>query len=584
MVQHSFQLPQTVIAHHKQCDILVDMYKNAEQLWQLFELQGLIERIQSIPQLGPIRVKPKYSLTRYDYMFVQLYLHQLVRTTPKIELRYTYGSELKAKDIPCEYQIALPEKFTIADAIQMMIILCNIGHFANTFTASRAILLYMHKHQNIQTQFLQQFAHKHIQDAARNMIEYYEYDNWHLLNTYLLLQSIPMDEALKQMSICLLQARLAPHTVPQNSRLAYVVELFELIRGLAYVTYDLKSTEMALSIDLYNTNEIQTLLYELLTQYNNTTQPRAIVTSAQKLLSDTVYNNPYNGLQYYIISQKICADIEKSCMDKDYMDLFHETCSPANRSYHMTNDFSQDNILKLTFNQKEFLVFKKLLTTLSHTEHIRFGYYTRAENTHTILVSIKDNAKEPIKVASKILSIVVSAMNNKSLLNDASIKMDDTRYLLVTKFFLKVIFSGYRLDINPTINQNCVFCARGNKAKEKKLQDLLHQSIGDKDQNHEVEFMRHILSKDDTRDTSVLVPASILIRKENNNEQVKEFDGLIIHPMRDRIVFLEAKNTKSSKQAAKKLKEKLHRFSLAPHAQIQTHHHDAYVETLISQL
>ena len=584
MSQHLFPLPQTVPTHHKQRTVNVELHAKTEVLHQALAREGLVQRMKYIPQLGPIRVKAKDSLTRYHYMFLQLYLHQLVRESD-IKLKYRYGSRLKRKDCPPEYADIATDSPTIAEAIQMMVILCNIGHYTKTFTASRAMILCMHKNPHLQKQFLAQFIHPQIQNAATEMIKYYRYDKWHLLNTYLLLQNIQLDEALRKLSICLLQAYLAPSSLPKNSRLEYVVELFDVVRGLASVAYDLKSTQMSLAIDLYNTVEVTKLLNELLSKYNNTTQPRAIITSAQKLLSDTVYNNPKKALQYYAMSQKICANINQMQPNINFQRLFHHPESPVNISYPMTTDFNSQNILKLTFEEHEFKVFEKLLQKLAHTSQIRVGYYTRpASAAYTLLLAMKKNVKQPHIVAGRVVRIIASVMNTKSLQDsERPIENKDGRYLLVAKFFLENVFPSCRIDINPTVSLDCVFYIRGNKAKDSLLDNILQQNIGTVDQAHEVKFMQDVLRLDQICDTSILIPSSIVINN-TDNEPIKEFDGLMIHPTRQTIVFLEAKNTKDSGHAVEQLRDKLKTFSIAPNANIQKYYHDAYVEIPISQL
>ena len=69
------------------------------------------------------------------------------------------------------------------------------------------------------------------------------------------------------------------------------------------------------------------------------------------------------------------------------------------------------------------------------------------------------------------------------------------------------------------------------------------------------QFMNGCLKKDDINDTSITIPASILIiKKDLPGKILCEFDGMIIHPMRknDQLIFLEAKNTSKNPSKAKK--------------------------------
>lgn len=73
--------------------------------------------------------------------------------------------------------------------------------------------------------------------------------------------------------------------------------------------------------------------------------------------------------------------------------------------------------------------------------------------------------------------------------------------------------------------------------------------------------------KDDTiNDTSITIPASILVYNKNApRTPLCEFDGMIVHPMRKekQIIFLEAKNKDKRPNEGKRcLKDKLDKLSL----------------------
>lgn len=77
---------------------------------------------------------------------------------------------------------------------------------------------------------------------------------------------------------------------------------------------------------------------------------------------------------------------------------------------------------------------------------------------------------------------------------------------------------------------------------------------GNADERYEVEFMHERLKEDDKNDTSIMIPASILVcQKDLPGKKMCEFDGLVIHPMRrdKQVMLLEAKNTKSKPSHAK---------------------------------
>lgn len=129
------------------------------------------------------------------------------------------------------------------------------------------------------------------------------------------------------------------------------------------------------------------------------------------------------------------------------------------------------------------------------------------------------------------------------------------------------MFDENPVVIKPTINRDvCVVCTRGKNTRIKELQALLKSSIGNEDENHKVEFLLSQIVDDLINDTTITIPASILVyKKDSLGRKLSEFDGMIIHPMRktNQIIFLEAKNRDKKPSFGKNcLIEKLDKFSL----------------------
>ena len=137
---------------------------------------------------------------------------------------------------------------------------------------------------------------------------------------------------------------------------------------------------------------------------------------------------------------------------------------------------------------------------------------------------------------------------------------------MVAKFFLFYLFDENPVVIKPTISRDtCVICTRGKNTRIRAIQNLLKSSIGNEDENHEVEFLLSQISDDSINDTTITIPASILVyQKDAVGRKLSEFDGIIIHPMRkeQQVIFLEAKNRDRKPSFGKKcLMEKLDNFS-----------------------
>lgn len=172
----------------------------------------------------------------------------------------------------------------------------------------------------------------------------------------------------------------------------------------------------------------------------------------------------------------------------------------------------------------------------------RVGYYDRHSGEQTILVSIKGASDSDSKryAAYKTLKCTVNYLRRI-----ANISSCDHRFLLTVKFFLFYLFDENPVVIKPTINREiCVICTRGKNTRIKEIQSLLKSSIGNEDENHEVQFLLSQIVDDSTNDTTITIPASILVyQKDAIGRKLSEFDGLIIHPMRksNQVIFLEVR-------------------------------------------
>jgi hypothetical protein len=158
------------------------------------------------------------------------------------------------------------------------------------------------------------------------------------------------------------------------------------------------------------------------------------------------------------------------------------------------------------------------------------------------------------------------------------------RYLLCTKFFLFYFFNEHPVSIKPTIDkETCVICTRGKTARIKEVSALLNGEIGTDDEKHEAQFLLECLKTDDRNDTSICIPASIVVyKKDDSGKDLCEFDGMVIHPMRkqEQILFLEAKNTKNQPTKGKNcLIDRLKEFPIHYKADaIQIVNHDAVLK------
>lgn len=122
--------------------VKVDLYNYATELYNELSKIGIIQRLKDTPQLGVIRVPKNLRKSRFDYTVLQLYFHQLIKKNLQTKLELTYNNPVKGKEFGDNMQyISEKENPTVGDMLQILTIAYNLGHFYNTFTASRAVVM-----------------------------------------------------------------------------------------------------------------------------------------------------------------------------------------------------------------------------------------------------------------------------------------------------------------------------------------------------------------------------------------------------------------------------------------------------------
>lgn len=576
-------LPRQRLRKHN-LKVEIDIYPYATELYEELERIGIINRIKEIPQLGVIKVAKRLAKTRYDYIMLQLYLHQMIKNHLQGHLRLTYNNYVAAKEFRNDYLYIKEEKPSIGDVLQLLTIVYNIGHFYNTFTASRAVIMLASEDSTFFDMVVGASTSNRFHEAAQRVLQSKNYQRLHLLNSILVLEQC--DQAKQSVSLALeiLYAYINEFSQPEDSKLKYAFTIFRNVRTVSYIAYDLQIAETPLMIDLCNEKAMVLLLQELLSEYNNNQSSHHLVQSTTKLLDDTVYNENSNAICYYKISRKMVSLITKDpkYTNKNYYtDLFLDKNSILNQTHAHKRDYAQTQILKLTFSGNQRYLSEDLLADLERINNTRVGYYDRHSGEQTILVSIKKNCDTAAKRYAAFKSMKCAVNYLRRIPNISS---TDVRFILCVKFFLYYMFGENPVVIKPTIDrEKCVICTRGKNTRVKEIKSLIDNSTGTEDEKHETEFLLSRLISDSINDTSITIPASILLYQKNAmGRKLCEFDGMIIHPMRktDQVVFLEAKNHNEKPALAKNcIKEKLNKLQIKyKYDDIQTVDCDAYLK------
>ena len=563
---------------HHQAD--VDIFPLAEELyWELDKL-GFIEKMKQTPQLGTVRVDKKMSKSRYDYIMLQIHFHWLVKKNLPNLLRLTYNNYVRPREFNSDLTWNNRKtKVTIADLIQILTIASNIGHFFNTFVASRAVMVFAQENPEFKTWIIEQSCDPHYQECARKILCKGGYKRFHLLNALLVLEHCDPLKLSVQLAKGLIYAYINQDSLEEDSKLHYVFWLFRTVRNVAFIAYDLQVSQLPLVMDLSNSDALLLLLKEHLSEYDNGHSTEELLHSLGKMLDATVYNKEPWVICHYAITQKMVRQLrqDKSWIDKELYTYLRESDSLFNRKYSLIRDYVEDGLLKLTFSRSERDFRLRLFAVLDRMQGVRVGYYDRNSGEQTIVVSISMKNPNKVQTAFKVMQVVVSHLRRIPGMDKA-----DPRYLLAAKFFLFYMVDRNPIIIKPTIHDSfCVTCAKGVKQNRFLIQSMIKMSRADEDQIHEAEFLCKAMERQGDRDLCIAICSSIQVFDQNKLAKcLCEFDGMLFFPNRKsgQIVFLEAKNTRYEPSYGRNcLIEKLEKLRIPYEEEnIKLDGHDAY--------
>lgn len=560
--------------------VSVDIFPVAEKLYTELDNIGLIERLKSIKQLGTINVTKNLEKSRYDYVILQLYLHQIIRKNIPKRLKYAYSNRVRVKEFLPECSLSNKEikEITLADLLQLLIFAYNIGHFYNTFVASRAVDILAASDDDFKWNLLNSFKDYRCKDIANHVLETRNYQRTHLINSLLVLEKCDGENISVKVAKELLLSYLNSASLPFNSKLHYVFELFRKVRTVAYVAYDLNVAGVPFLLDLSNEKALISFFDEYLAEYNNTTSAERLMQALTKLLSDDVYNDLDSTICMTQISRRMVKDYyDTKHIDDYYIEHWDNIDSVFNRKYPQRHDY-KPNYLKITFSSLHRELAEKVYNILEKTNNIQVGYYLRSTGDMTLAISIKKSCKDNIHAAFIVLKKITPYLRQMS--TDPSSDV----YILPVKHFLYYLFNEHNLILREAKDERtCTICTRGKKARVTALEPFL--TLGSKDDQHEIKAMINYLEADTQNDVAITIPGSTLVLSNESSQTVAEFDGIIIYPNRKekQIVLIEAKNMIYNPSYARNcLEDKFKNLNIDYNAdQFIVRDHDAYYEITI---
>ena len=560
--------------------ITVDLFSLAEELYEELNKIGVIDRLKNVNQLGMINVPRELKKSRYDYVVLQLYLHQIIRENIQDCLEFRYSNRLRISDLLEDHEMREDDfsnknEVTLADAMQILSIVYSIGHFYNTFVSSQAVVMLAEKDLSFYHCIVNSSNDRRIQNAASFVLKSHNYQRGHLINTLFVLEKCDCSKKSIKLAKELVMSYLLEYRLPNNSKLHYYFKLFRKVRTISFVAYDLQIARMPFTLEIWNRKGMLYFLREFLAKYNNNESAESLVLEMANMLDSSVYNNMERVICYTQISKRMVAKLSETEGYSDYYkEYWQNPDSIFNMHYQQKRDYEAP-YLKLTFRSENRELAEELYKDLDQQSNTRVGYYLRHNGDFTIVLSIKKKCDDKTETAFKVLRRIIRHARIMHLLPD------DECFILSSKFFLYYLFNNRQLAINPILHKTkCVICTKGKKSRIQELQQLLADSrAADADKKHEVCALIDYLQNDSINDVTITVPGSTVVYKETG-EGLAEFDGIIIYPNRtlNQVVLIEAKNTDYRPSYGKScLKGKLKNIGIPfDPKRIIVFNHDAY--------
>ena len=567
--------------HRQGLKVSVDLFPLATELYEELDRIGIIDRLKAVKQLGLLEVPKKLEKTRYDYVVLQMYFHEIIRKNIQSSLQFTYSNRIRLTDFPEDHDldetvINKDDQITLADIIQLLIVAYNIGHFYNTFVASRAIVMLASREPTFHEHIQNSSKDERYRTAADSALKSHNYQRIHLLNTLLVLERCDQNKRSVRIAKELVLAYLIESKLPEKNKLRYAFNLFRSVRTVAYVAYDLQIAGVPFAIDLLNEEGLLAFFDEYLAYFNNSEAASNLILAMVRMLSSSVYNELSSVIQTTRISKHM---IDGLCVGNDWLDYYEEywlsSGSQLNIRHSQRFDY-ESPYLKLTFLPPDRNLTEQLYEDLDRQENTRVGFYLRHTGEMTVVSAVKKSCVNKTGVSFRTLRKTVSYIRMMRL------AADDPHYILAVKYFLYYLFNSHQTFIRPVLDEKkCVICTKGKNARITELKKLLVG--GTPDERHEAEAMISFLEADELGDITLTVSGSTVVYQDG--KMLCEFDGIIIYPNREaeQVVLIEAKNTYEKPSYGKKcLIGKLKKLGMSfTSSDVVVSGHDAYLKLSI---
>jgi hypothetical protein len=571
------------------------MYPYTLKLYNFLSSNKYDVKFHSTKQLGALQYLLKGAHhTRYEYMFVQWTLIDQIKNNAKgIGLNSKINSNL---NLNIDGMVSP----TPAELLQCLSILTNIGHFPDTFAASKLWLHLIRNNIRGLKTGLKKGLLKNEKILLDRIIDNNDYYNVHLINALFLLGRYGRAEGANEI-INFSKKLLLKYINNDEESLSRYWEIFKGIRKISYILMDANYAPIPFNLDLssilLNLGDYQEAIISNDSNFQKALeQINSVLETSLYLEPNSMIVSTYRGIQINNNFRDLPSQLkfDKVSVINSMLQPVRANNEQINNVFQNQNGFLSNfpnwdtkHILDISYPEVIYNpgIFppdpwkfeQNLMNSLGFTNCFVSAAYPPNQETFRLVFSIKNNVNESRKIKTA-LKIVKEVIDFNSSLNEKGYEIknhseDDQFKAKLLKYLLGYTFGKekeYTLH-SPNIKGHKglpIFIGRGSVRLSKDIEVYIDKVKQDSkissDEIHELNMTLETVRSLNYRGLIIVFLGSTKMREPQQAKYCCEFDGIIYLPAKRHVDFafvIEAKNYSNGRtDAIKQLKSRLDNY------------------------
>ena len=565
-------------------EIRIKLFETSGNVYSLLNGYFLIDKLKNIAQLGSIRFAfPGLHHTRYEYVVLQLYFIQLLEQN-KNELEYlpTTSNINLDKFIQFfgeEFEEVRSIRLSNIEFLQILVLLSNIGHFPETFAASKTFLNILKTNKNL-LQVYKSGIGRNGRKVLERILELENFYEIHLLNSIFVLRRLKRkNKKLSLLSELIVLSYLNRKQFPDKEIL---FKTFKKLRDISFLILDSQYSLVPFYIDLNLISDNFTDFYHKLMEEDSPTN--SSVYRLIQILEQSLYFLPKSIKSIYATYECLSIkskDLSNISLIKELKELFlfkdypkyniSTKCKEQEIEKFLESKVSIENNVSYFIDSETFKNINKKIEDLNKRFFPTVIILPNA-NFSKLYIMLSLNKKTLNKKNlknKKVITIFKKLLNfsSKELLNFSSklhLKNNKKEENVLLDLILKgTLYYSFNLDIDKfkvNINRKDFIFSTPKKAEEELKNKL--KGIPNQSQVNEVNMIIECIYKEyrGRRRKILIYFGSLKIREKINNNKWNdkaEIDGIILDFNEKSIILIEAKREHGGTSAYKESKKDL---------------------------